>query len=411
MTDGRDQTGDAGEAAHVDAAPDTSRHGALSAVKVSIVTLTVLAILYTLYVASDIILPFLIALVLNLLLQPAKRLLCGRLHIPAPITSLVLIVVLFSVVAGSFTAISLPASGWISKAPQSIQTLQERLSGLRGPIDFVRNGASQLEHLMQQSSAIDESTSGSQAESHGSNPGAQTVQVQQPSNLGGVGLTILSGTRAAMGQVFTVVILLFFLLTSGDGLLRNLVEVIPDFRNKKRVVEISEQIEHNVSGYLATITVINFIVGAVNGLAMWIFGVPDPLLWGTLAFLLNYIPIIGPLCGVVIFFFVGLFSFSSIGYAFIPAGIYLLVHLIEGETITPILLARRFTLNPVLVIVSLFFWDWLWGIPGALLSLPILAIMKIVCDRIPSLAPLGHMLGIPEKTRQKIGHSWRRSEG
>jgi predicted PurR-regulated permease PerM len=367
------------------ATPDTSP---TSSLKISVVILAVLAVIYTLYFAADFILPCLLAVVLNLLLQPPRRLLCERLHIPAPIVSLFLIVVLFGVVAAIGFAISLPASGWIAKAPQSVQTLQDRLGFLSGPITFVRHGIGQLEHLIQQG-----------GEEAGSTEHA--VQVQQPSNLGGVGLSILVGTRAAMGQIFTVVVLLFFLLTSGDGLLRNLVEVVPTFGNKRRVVEISMEIERNISGYLTTITIINFIVGVVNGLAMWLFGVPDPLLWGTLAFLLNYIPIIGPLCGVMIFFFVGLFSFSTLSKAFIPAGIYLLVHMIEGESITPTLLAKRFTLHPVLVIVSLFFWDWLWGIPGALLSLPILAIFKIVCDRIPGLTPIGHMLGVPEHGRHR----------
>jgi predicted PurR-regulated permease PerM len=388
--DNANVTSDSAERERVNQAPN-------STIKISIVTLAVLAVTYTLYFAADFILPCILAVVLNLLLQPPRRLLCERLRIPAPIVSLFLIVVLFGVVAGIGFAISLPASGWIAKAPQSVQTLQDRLGFLGGPIAFVRHGIAQLEHLVQQG-----------GEEAGSVD--HTVQVQQSSNLSGVGLSILAGTRAAMGQVFTVVVLLFFLLTSGDGLLRNLVEVVPTFGNKRRVVEISMEIERNISGYLTTITIINFIVGVVNGVAMWLFGVPDPLLWGTLAFLLNYVPIIGPLCGVLIFFFVGLFSFNTLGQAFVPAGIYLLVHMIEGETITPTLLARRFTLHPVLVIVSLFFWDWLWGIPGALLSLPILAIFKIVCDRIPGLAAIGHMVGVPEHGRRKVGHAWRRAQ-
>jgi predicted PurR-regulated permease PerM len=117
------------------------------------------------------------------------------------------------------------------------------------------------------------------------------------------------------------------------------------------------------------------------------------------AFLLNYVPILGPLTGTVIFLLVGLLSFGTIWRMLLPAGIYLLLHVIEGETITPMLLARRFTLNPVIVIVSLFFWDWLWGIPGALLSVPLLAIFKIVCDRVPALMALGHMLSVPDRRR------------
>ena len=137
----------------------------------------------------------------------------------------------------------------------------------------------------------------------------------------------------------------------------------------------------------------NALVGLLNGVAVWLLGMPDPLLFGTLAFLLNYVPVLGPVTGMVIFFFVGIFTFPSFWQAFIPAAIYLGIHILEGETITPMLLARRFTLNPVMVISSLMFWDWLWGIPGALLSTPLLAVMKIVCDHIEVMTPLGHLLG------------------
>jgi predicted PurR-regulated permease PerM len=121
------------------------------------------------------------------------------------------------------------------------------------------------------------------------------------------------------------------------------------------------------------------------------------LLWGTLAFLLNYIPILGPLAGMVIFFFVGLFSTNGIWPALLPPAVYLVIHILEGESITPMLLARRLTLNPVLVIVSLFFWDWMWGVAGAFLAVPMLAVLKIICDHIEPLMPIGHLLGASEK--------------
>jgi predicted PurR-regulated permease PerM len=187
--------------------------------------------------------------------------------------------------------------------------------------------------------------------------------------------------------------LLFFFLASSDTLLRRLVEILPHFAEKRRVVSMVTEIEDNISRYLLTITMMNVLVGLLNGLTVWLLGMPDPLLFGTIAFLLNYIPIIGPFTGIVIFFFLGVFSFPSIWQAFIPAGIYLGIHMLEAETVTPMLLARRFTLNPVVVISSLLFWDWLWGVPGALLSTPLLAVMKIVCDHIETLMPLGHLIG------------------
>jgi predicted PurR-regulated permease PerM len=136
----------------------------------------------------------------------------------------------------------------------------------------------------------------------------------------------------------------------------------------------------------------NVAVGIATGSAMWLMGVGDPILWGTVAFLLNYVPIVGPTLGVVIFLLAGLLTIDSFWQALLPAALYLGIHLIEGETLTPMLLAKRFTLNPVLVIMSLVFWFWMWGIPGAILSMPMLAVAKIICDRVRPLAAFGHFL-------------------
>jgi predicted PurR-regulated permease PerM len=209
----------------------------------------------------------------------------------------------------------------------------------------------------------------------------------------GMGLSVIAGTRSFLGQAMTLLIVLFFLLADGDTLLRRFVEILPGLPEKIQAVQIATEVNRNISGYLATITMMNVAVGIANGLSVWAFGLPSPLLWGTLAFLLNYIPILGALTGMVIFFFVGLFTFSNVIWALAPSGVYLLIHILEGETITPMLLARRFTLNPLLVIAALMFWDWLWGVAGALLAVPLLAAFKILCDNVPALTPIGHLLG------------------
>jgi predicted PurR-regulated permease PerM len=353
------------------------RETSFDAPTVSLVVLATLAVLFTLYLAADIVIPLLLAVVLNLLLQPARRFLTDRLRLPAPITALLLILVLFSFIGALGAALSVPASHWVGRFPETLSALQQKLGHLQGPIDFLRHGMERLQNLVSQPPP----------------QGQQVVKVEQPSNLGGVGFTVLEGTRAFMGKLFELLVVLFFLLTSGDTIRRNLVEIMPSLRDKRRVVEITDEVERQISGYLATITMMNALVGIGNGISAYFCGLPDPLLWGTAAFLLNYIPILGPFVGVVLFFIVGIFTYSTIWYAFIPAGIYLAIHVTEGETITPMLLASRFTLNPVLVIVALFFWDWMWGVIGALLAVPLLAISKIVCDHIPSLTPLGHMLG------------------
>jgi predicted PurR-regulated permease PerM len=347
------------------------------AATVSLVILTILAVFYTLSFAAAILLPLLFALVLNLLLAPLKRPLTERLHFPAPLAAAVLLLAVFAVIFGLATAISVPASNWLAKAPQGLPQLQERFHFLAEPIAFVQQGADKMAHLLQQEPAL----------------GQPTVAVQQSTNLSGVGITILEGTRAALAQFLTLAVVLFFLLADGDTLLRRLVEIAPTWGDKRRVVEIASEIENNISSYLATITAMNLLVGIGNGISMWLLGMPDPLLWGTAAFMLNYIPILGPFTGMVIFFFVGVFSTPSLWQAALPPAVYLAIHIIEAQSVTPLLLARRFTLNPVLVIISLFFWNWLWGVPGAFLAVPLLAILKIVADRIPVLTPFGHLLG------------------
>ncbi len=346
---------------------------------VTLVILTVLAVLYTLYFAASIILPFVLAVVLGLLLSAPVEFMNRRLKIPRMLAALFAILLLFSLIGAIGYAISVPASGWIAKAPQSLPTLEAKLGFLRQPIAMVQHGMDQMQKLMHQ---------GQQA------PQGQTVTVNSGgSGMGGVGLSVLTGTRAFLGQVFTLMIVLFFLLADGDSLLRRFIEILPGLQEKKRAVQIATEVERNISAYLITITMMNLLVGVANGVSVWAFGLPDPLLWGTVAFLLNYIPILGPLTGMVVFFFVGLFTFSGVAWALAPAGVYLLIHMLEGETITPMLLARRFTLNPLLVIASLMFWDWLWGITGALLAVPLLAVTKIVCDNIDVLTPLGHLMG------------------
>jgi predicted PurR-regulated permease PerM len=332
--------------------------------------LFVLALLAAAYVASEIVLPLVFAIILKLLLQPAMRIL-ERLQVPRILAALLLILTLFGTIVGLGTAISGPAGSWAAKLPEGIPRLQERLSFMQGPIDTLQQFLQQVENF------------------GGTGPAPNAAAAAGGPTL----LTkLFTGTRNFASGFFTTVLFLFFLLVSGDIFLHRLVEILPRFSGKRQVVEISQQIESDISAYLVTITIMNAAVGIVMALAMWLTGVGDPILWGTVAFLLNYVPILGTALGVLIFLLAGLLTVETLWQALLPAGLYLGLHLIEGQTVTPMLLARRFTLNPVLVIISLVFWFWMWGIPGAILSVPMLAITKIICDRLRPLAAFGHFL-------------------
>jgi predicted PurR-regulated permease PerM len=332
--------------------------------------LFMLALLAAAYVASEIVLPFVFAIVLKLLLQPAFRML-ERLHVPRILASLLLILALFGTIVGLGAAISSPARTWAAKLPEGIPRLQERLSIMREPIDTLKGFLNQVEEIGE--TGLSTNTA---------------APAKSPTLL----TNLLMRTRNFAGGFFTTVLFLYFLLLSGDIFLHRLVEVLPRFKSKRQVVEISQQIESDISAYLVTITIMNAAVGIATALAMWLTGVGDPILWGTVAFLLNYVPILGPILGVLIFLLAGMLTHDALWQALLPAGLYFGFHLIEGETATPMLLARRFTLNPVLVIISLVFWFWMWGIPGAILALPMLAITKIICDQLQPLAAFGHFL-------------------
>ena len=328
-----------------------------------------LAVFVVMYVAKAIILPVILAFVLKLLLNPAFRWL-QRLGLPRVLGALLLLVALSATIVGLVAALSGPAVDWVAKLPGGIPRLQEKLEFLRQPVEIFRRFLAAMRGLAPLESAV----------------------VAIPTSEGTLPEQLFAGTWNFAAGLFTTGLLLFFLMISGDTFLRKLVEILPSFSEKRQAVEMSQQIESDISAYLATVTVMNAAVGLATALVMWSCGIGDPVLWGAVAFLLNYVPILGPLIGVGLFVLVGLLTLDMLWEALLPAGLYLLIHVIEGEGVTPMLLAKRFTLNPVLVILALVFWYWMWGVPGAILAVPLLAITKIVCDRIRPLNAFGHFL-------------------
>jgi predicted PurR-regulated permease PerM len=330
-----------------------------------------LSVFATLYLASSIILPVVLAFVLTLLLQPAVRLL-ERVHLPRAVGALLIVLLAFGALVGLVAGLSVPAANWAAKLPEGIPRLEAHLTVIKNPIIA-------LQKIVQQ------------AEEVADNPVQKGATIAVRPDLGLSG-ALFTGTRAVLGGLFTTVLVLYFLLVAGDIFLRRIVEILPTFSNKRQAVDISQQIQEDISAYLMTITAMNAAVGLATAVVMYLCGLGDPLLWGATAFLLNYIPILGPLLGTVIFLLAGMLSFDSLWGALLPPALFFGIHLLEGEALTPMLLARRFTLNPVLVILSLVFWFWMWGVPGAILAVPLLAILKIICDRLRPLKALGHFL-------------------
>jgi predicted PurR-regulated permease PerM len=331
-----------------------------------------LLLFHTLLVARDLFLPLMLAFFLSFLLSPILRVL-KRAHVPEALGAALLLLMLVGGVGLGLYSLATPATEWIAKAPESLARVQRKLRALRAPMEEMSRTADQVERAI-----AGDSTAGPVS------AGKSPAWIKQ---------ALFGGTTAFVSEAIVVIVLLYFLLASGDLFLRKLIKVLPSFKDKKRAVEIAREMEQNISTYLFTATLINLGVGVAVGVGVWLLKMPNPVLWGVLAGVLTYIPYLGAVVGIGILSLASLLAFDDLGHALAVPAVYLVVSFLEGNFVTPMVLGRRLTLNPVVIFVGLLFWFFLWGIPGALLAVPTLAVFKIVCDHVDTLAPIGEFFG------------------
>jgi predicted PurR-regulated permease PerM len=336
-----------------------------------------LAILYTCYFAKAVLIPIALALLLNLLLAPVVRGLRRYFRLPAGVGAAVVLLTLVAVVVGTIYGLSGPATNWFAQLPLAMIEVRDKVDALGKPVKEVQQAAKKVEDLAQRAAKPD-----------GQKPPVQ-VAVQGPS----LTQMFLDGAMTIIAGLVVMIALLFFLLATGDTLLRQAVSIAPRLSDKRRVVEIARETEDDISYYLLTVSMINAGVGVAVGAAMFLLGMPNPLLWGVMAGLFNFVPFLGAVTGISIVALVALLAFDHPWSILLPPLSYLFVMFLEAQFVTPALLARRLTLNPVAVFLALIVWTWMWGIAGALLAVPLLATFKICCDHIEPLQPLGTMLG------------------
>ena len=340
-----------------------------------------LAVFYTMYLAASLLIPIVLAVLFNLLLAPMVRVLRSYLRVPEWVGAALVLCGLAAGLLAAFYGLSAPATRWIDQLPLAVWEIENKLGTLQEPIEEVRQAARQVEEAAKGATAAPARPSGE--------PQPVQVVVQSPS----LTQTVLSGTAAVTAGLVVAVVLLYFLLASGDTLLRQAVTIAPRLRDKKRVVEIVREMEDDVSYYLLTISLINAGLGAAVGAAMFLLGMPNAILWGVMAAVLNFIPYLGALIGIGTVGLVALLTFDAPAWILLPPLVYFALTTFEAYFITPSLLARRLTLNPVAVFLALILFTWMWGAAGALLAVPILATFKICCDHVEALEPIGVMLG------------------
>ena len=349
--------------------------------KAGLIGMFLLMVTAALYFGRDFLLPVSLAFLFALVLSPVVRTL-KRQGIPEWMTAILLVIALGSGIAGGIYYLSGPISEWIDDAPTIGREVRSKFAELREPVEAVAEATEQVEEATE-----------------AGDPDAQRVVLSEPGLLS----RAASGAPEVAAQIGVTLVLLLFLLSSGDMFYEKLVKTLPTLSDRKLGVRIARTVEREVSRYLFTITLINAGLGVAIGTGMFLIGMPSPVLWGVVATFLNFIPYIGALIGVTIVALIGVITYDTIWMALVPPLVYLSLTMIEGQIVTPLILGRRLEMNPVAIFLAIAFWGWLWGIVGALMAVPLLLIVKVFADHVEGLGALGEFLAARDSPKTTEG--------
>jgi predicted PurR-regulated permease PerM len=355
---------------------------------VAVVGLLVLAVVYTLYFAASLLVPIAVAVFISITCSPVVRFL-ALWRIPQSLSAAMIVGTIMSVTALAVLALAGPAQKWLNDAPRAIRGLHADILTAKGPMADFQELADEVSEL----GKVDAPKK------------TQSVVIQGPCMMENV----LGGLPSMLGSVGIVIFLSFFLMASGDSILRKATRCGRSWSERRRIVSIARRVQSDMSRYLAAVTLINFSLGAAVALAMHLLAMPNPLLWGAMVAVLNFAPYIGALVSAAILTLVALTTFPNIAEALTVPGTFHALSILEGPVITPAELGRRIALSPAIVIVSVINWGWLWGIAGALMAVPIATSLKVICDHSPKLGLFGSFLRDDSKVTnpQKPIRAWQ----
>lgn len=338
----------------------------------ALVVLATLATGYTLWLAQDVVLPILLAMFFALIGNPIIRGL-RRLHVPRLLGATLVLLGGLAGTAALGYQLAQPAAEWARQVPKELSQLAPKLREMSKPVHAANEAAANI----------------ARATEGGDGKPVRVVrtEVNDP-------YKSLTATPRLLTSLLAVVLLTFFFMIYGENLQRNAISLLPSRQQKRVTVEIMQSIEREISRYVLTITVINGVVGLALAGALYLLQVPlaEALLWGTMAAVLNFAPYIGPLMGIIIMLLMGFVAFDEAWMSLLPAGIYLALHTVEGQILTPVILGRQMRLSPLVLIIALMAFGSLWGIVGLLLAVPLLVCVKIVLSRIEGLEGWSRLL-------------------
>nr|WP_235302798.1 AI-2E family transporter [Sphingopyxis sp. MWB1] len=313
---------------------------------------------FALQAGAEFFLPLTAAIVISIALVPLLEWL-ERHRVPSALASFLSLSAFLMLVNAALAIIVVPATGWFGRLPEAIPRIQSNLAPL---IDFY----STLQRFVERT--LTSVASGTEAT-------AQAVADTTPTSVVDY---FISAAPAVAIQLFFAILVIFFFLAGWTRLRQRTIRRRGSFDGAMQTARVIQNVVDATADYLATITMINAILGLVVALLLWALGMPSPFMWGGIVSICNFVPYLGPIVASVLLGLGGLMTFDVVGLALLPAIIFIGVHTIEANLITPLVLGKRLTINPLLILVSLSFWGWIWGAPGALLAVPLLLILQTI---------------------------------
>tara|TARA_Y100000994_G_scaffold224255_1_gene205783 strand:+ start:9404 stop:10567 length:1164 start_codon:yes stop_codon:yes gene_type:complete len=343
--------------------------------------LVIFAVIYTLYLAKSLLVPLFFSAFVALLLSPLVAI-ARKLFVPRALSAGALIVLL--VASFTFLGIELaePAERWMQSLPKIAAEISEEIEEISNSIDA--HATPPAPAPVKKERSFFSWFSDDEEPEEPTPPQDKTNSVTDKIKQSGIdiGLTLFSNAPFLLAQVLACIVLIFFLLVFGPNLFNVFVRDFPIVTNKRRTLVLIDQIQRELSSYIVTISIINSCLGLATAGVFYYLGIEDALLWGALVALMNFVPYLGGVASCVVLLVVGLVQFGLSSSAFLPAGLFLVLNIIESQLITPAVLGRSMQLNPLIIIVWIAITGWLWGVVGVLLAVPLLMCFKIVLENL-----------------------------
>ena len=293
-----------------------------------------------------------------------------RWRIPRVVSALVLVLAVLAGILGLGAAVATPALEWAQKAPEGLSRLLVGESEIMRQIDKVSQSAEQVEKSVEELS-----------KDQGTKPTTVVLQTDSWRS------QLMSKARNGIAGLALALALTYFLLVSGDRLIRNFVKQLPRSQ-RKTVLRITHDSQHQIAQYLAVLGLSNTSVGVLTGLICWAIGLPDPAVWGLIAGLARFIPYLGNMLTITLLAIVSAISLDVLWMMVLAPISFIVLTTIVGFFLEPWIHGFRMAINPVIIFVSIFFWGWLWGPVGVLLAVPLMTVIQVVLKQIPRLRPV-----------------------